>query len=319
MKRILVLGGSGFIGRHVCEKAGQLNCRVTVPTRRMVNARAVSPLPWVDVIEADIHDEIQLARLVRGHDAVVNLVGILHGDAAAFDRAHVTLVQKLVRACQDASVSQLVHVSALGAAADAPSLYQRSKAQGEVVLTASSLALTILRPSVVFGAHDQFLNLLARLQAVFPVLPLAGAATRFQPVWVQDVAQAIVNRLRSANPLKAAGATGPLFEACGPDVYTLRQLAQLAGRWSGHARPVFALPDALARLQATVMEWLPGEPMLSRDNLASLRIDNVASGALPGLAALGVVPASLLAIAPAYLRPGVSGPLLTMRRQSGRL
>jgi len=319
MKRILVLGGSGFIGRHVCEKARQLNCRVTVPTRRMVNARAVWPLPWVDVIEADIHDEAQLARLVRGHDAVVNLVAILHGDAAAFDHAHVALVQKLVRACQDASVPQLVHVSALGAAADAPSLYQRSKAQGEAVLTASSLALTILRPSVVFGAHDQFLNLFARLQAVFPVLPLAGAATRFQPVWVQDVAQAIVNRLRPANPLKPAGATGPLFEACGPDVYTLRELAQLAGSWSGHARPVFALPDALARLQATVMEWLPGEPMLSRDNLASLRVDNVASGALPGLAALGVTPASLLAIAPAYLRPDLSGPLLTMRRQSGRL
>ncbi len=319
MKRILVLGGSGFIGRHVCEKASQLNCRVTVPSRRMVNTRAVAPLPWVDVIEADIHDQAQLARLARGHDAVVNLVAILHGDAAAFDHAHVTLVQKLVRACQDASVPKLIHVSALGAAADAPSLYQRSKAQGEVVLMASDLDLTILRPSVVFGAQDRFLNMFARLQSVLPFLPLAGAATRFQPVWVQDVAQAIVNRLQPANPLKSAAAAGPLFEACGPDIFTLRELAQLAGRWSGHARPVFALPEPLAKMQATVMEWMPGEPMMSRDNLASLRVDNVASGALPGLSQLGVVPASLSAIAPSYLRPGMSTPLLTMRRLSGRL
>ncbi len=319
MKRILVLGGSGFIGRHVCEKAGQLNCRVTVPTRRLVNARTVSPLPWVDVTEADIHDEGQLVRLVRGHDAVVNLVAILHGDAAAFDRAHVTLVQKLVRACRDAGVTRLVHVSALGAAADAPSLYQRSKAQGEAVLTVSSLPLTILRPSVVFGAHDQFLNMFARLQSILPFLPLAGAATRFQPVWVQDVAQAIVNCLRPANPLKPVAANGTVFEACGPEVFTLRELAQLAGLWSGHTRPVFALPETLARVQATMMEWMPGEPLMSRDNLASLRVDNVASGALPGLPALGVTPASLRAIAPAYLRPAESGPLLTMRRQSGRL
>ena len=319
MKRILVLGGSGFIGRHVCEKAGQLNCRVTVPTRRMINARTVAPLPWVDVIEADIHDEAQLARLVRGHDAVVNLVAILHGDAAAFDHAHVTLVQKLVRVCQDAAVTQLVHVSALGAAADAPSLYQRSKAQGEAVLTGSKLALDILRPSVVFGAQDRFLNMFARLQSVLPFLPLAGAATRFQPVWVQDVAQAVVNCLRPANPLKPVAANGPVFEACGPEVFTLRELAQLAGRWSGNARPVMALPDTLARLQATLMEWMPGEPILSRDNLASLRVDNVASGALPGLPELGVTPASLSAIAPAYLRPGMSDPLLTMRRLSGRL
>lgn len=319
MKRILVLGGSGFIGRHLCEKAGQLNCRVTVPTRRMVNARAVSPLPWVDVIEADIHDEAQLARLVRGHDAVVNLVAILHGNAAAFDRAHVTLVHKLVRACQDAAVPRLVHVSALGAAADAPSLYQRSKAQGEAVLMASSLAVTILRPSVVFGAQDRFLNMFARLQSVLPFMPLAGAETRFQPVWVQDVAQAIVNCLRPVDPLKPATANGPLFEACGPEVFTLRELVQLAGRLSGHARPVFALPDALATVQATLMEWMPGEPMMSRDNLASLRVDNVASGALPGLPALGITPSSLLAIAPTYLRPGMSDPLLTMRRHSGRL
>jgi uncharacterized protein YbjT (DUF2867 family) len=321
MKRILVLGGSGFIGRHVCEKAGQLNCRVTVPTRHMVAARSVAPLPWVDVIETDIHVEMDLTRLVRGHDAVVNLVAILHGDAAAFDHVHVALVQKLERACMGGRVKHLVHVSALGAASDAPSLYQRSKAEGEAVLMASKLTTTILRPSVVFGAQDRFLNMFAKLQAIFPVMPLAGAETRFQPVWVQDVAQAIVTRLTSAQRLQAPGAiaAGPVFEACGPQVFTLRELVQLAGRLSGNPRPVIALPDALARLQATMMEWLPGEPLMSRDNLASLQIDNVASGTLPGLEELGITPSTLTAIASSYLRPGAKDPLLSMRRHSGRL
>jgi uncharacterized protein YbjT (DUF2867 family) len=321
MKRILVLGGSGFIGRHFCEKAAQLNCRVTVPTRRMVNARSVAPLPWVDVVEVDIHQEMDLTQLVRGHDAVVNLVAILHGDAEAFDHVHVALVQKLERACRGGKVAHLVHVSALGAAADAPSLYQRSKAAGEAVLAASALKSTILRPSVVFGAQDRFLNMFAKMQAIFPVMPLAGADTRFQPVWVQDVAQAIVNRLKESNHVHAGGsnAIGPVFEACGPEVLTLRELVQLAGRLSGNPRPVIALPDALARLQATVMEWLPGEPLLSRDNLASLQVDNVASGVLPGLKELGITPGSPLAIAPTYLRASARDPLLAMRRQSGRL
>ncbi|MEP6971620.1 MAG: complex I NDUFA9 subunit family protein, partial [Betaproteobacteria bacterium] len=281
----------------------------------------VALLPWVDVIEADIHDEMDLTHLVRGHDAVVNLVAILHGDAAAFDHVHVTLVQKLARACQGGKVKHLVHVSALGAAADAPSLYQRSKAEGEAVLAASPLRSTILRPSVVFGAQDRFLNLFAKLQAIFPVMPLAGAATRFQPVWVQDVAQAIVNRLKGVNRLQPSGsiAAGPVFEACGPEVFTLRELVQLAGRLSGNPRPVVALPDMLARLQASVMQNLPGEPLLSRDSLASLRVDNVASGVLPGLNELGVRPGSLLAIAPTYLRPGARDPLLALRRLSGRL
>ena len=199
MKRILVLGGSGFVGRHFCEKAGQLNAafntRLTVPSRRVASAKHIQPLPWVDLVEADVHDGASLMRLVAGHDAVVNLVAILHGTEAAFNHVHVELIQKLVRACQATGVRRIVHVSALGAAANAPSLYQRSKAAGEAVLTGSGLDVTILRPSVVFGADDQLLNLFAKLQSVFPVMPLAGADTRFQPVWVEDVAQALVNIL----------------------------------------------------------------------------------------------------------------------------
>lgn len=320
MPRILVLGGTGFIGRHVCERAGALGGRITVPTRRSEHGRSVQSLPWVDLLEADVHDEARLRELVQGHDAVVNLVAILHGNATAFDQVHVQLPQKLARACRQAGVSRLIHVSALGAAADAPSLYQRSKAQGEAVLAASSLDLTILRPSAVFGAQDRFLNTFARLQAVLPVLPLARADTRFAPVWVQDVAQAIVARL--ADPMGLAGPggspAGPVFEACGPEVYTLRELVRLAGQLAGHARPIVALPPPLASLQARVMEWLPGEPLLSRDSLASLQVDNVASGVLPGLAQLGIAPSSVLAIAPTYLRKGADA-RLSMRRLSGRL
>lgn len=321
MKRILVLGGSGFIGSHVCEKASQLRCRVTVPTRRRNTARSVQSLPWVDVIEADVHDEAALTHLVRGHDAVVNLVAILHGDARAFDHVHVALVQKLVRACHAAGVPRLVHISALGAAPDAPSLYQRSKAEGEAVLAASGLDHSALRPSVVFGAQDKFLNMFARLQTVFPVMPLAGADARFQPVWVQDVALAVIRMLE--RPGAVAGLKypvhTPVVEACGPDVFTLRELVQLAGRLSGNPRPVIALPARLGRWQARFMELLPGEPLMSRDNLDSMQVDNVSTGVLPGLDTLGITATALRAIAPTYLSSGGADALLAYRRLSGRL
>jgi uncharacterized protein YbjT (DUF2867 family) len=179
----------------------------------------------------------------------------------------------------------------------------------------------VLRPSVVFGAHDQFLNLFARMQAVLPVVPLAAADARFQPVWVQDVAQAIIRLLQ--RPGVMPGLTDPdrsqVLEACGPDVFTLRELVQLAGRLSGRPRPVIALSPTLARWQARIMELLPGAPMMSRDNLASMQVDNIASGVWPGLNALGITTSSLHAIAPSYLSPGVADALLTYRRLAGRL
>ncbi len=322
MKKILVLGGTGFVGRHVCEKLARLSYRITVPTRRRENAKPIQHLPLLDVMEADIHDPAVLTRLVAGHDAVVNLVAILHGDAAAFERVHVALPRALAQACVQTGVKRVVHVSALGAALDAPSMYQRSKAQGEAVLQAAGLDLTILRPSVMFGVEDKFLNLFAKLQKVFLVMPLAGATTRFQPVWVEDVAQAIVNSLHSLDH-GVGKTTSPVYEACGPDVFTLKQLAQLAGVWAGinhgRGRPVLALPMALGQLQAAVMRLLPGEPLLSRDNLDSMRVDNIASGKLPGLDALNVTPTPLAAIAPMYLgRNGAGAHLLAMRKTAGR-
>ena len=318
MKKILVLGGTGFVGRHVCEKLTRLSYSITVPTRRRENAKLIQHLPRLDVMEADIHDPAALARLVAGHDAVINLVAILHGDEAAFERTHVALPKSLAAACVQTGVRRVVHVSALGAALDAPSMYQRSKARGEAVLQAADLDVTILRPSVIFGADDKFLNMFAKLQKVFPVMPLAGSATRFQPVWVQDVAQAI------ANSVSQHVRTVPVIaEACGPDVFTLKALVQLAARAAGinhgRGRPVLALPMALGRVQAAFMRLLPGEPMLSRDNLDSMQVDNVASGTLPGLKALNVTPTSLSAIAPLYLgHQSTQAHLLDLRRSSGR-
>lgn len=310
---VLVLGGTGFVGAHVCEKLVQQGYHVTVPTRRRNNARHILHLPGLTVLEANVHDEAALTRLVAGHDAVVNLVAILHGNAAAFDKVHVNLPQKLARACLANGVRRVVHISALGAddqrPGAAPSEYLRSKGRGEAVLLhpanpADALDVTVLRPSVIFGAEDKFLNLFAKLQKVFPFMPLAGANARFQPVWVQDVATAVAHSLQ---PRKAHAISEPVqrvYELVGPDVFTLKQLVQLSARLSrGAERPVIPLPNWLGRIQAAMMELAPGEPLMSRDNLDSMKHDNVASGTLPGLRALGVEAAALEPIAAQYLDP----------------
>jgi len=185
--------------------------------------------------------------------------------------------------------------SAIGVGPNAPSNYLRSKTAGEEALRASGVDLTILRPSVIFGAGDRFLNLFASLQALAPLVPLAGASSTYQPVWVEDVASAVVKCLDTPQTI------GQVIECAGPKVYTLAELVQLAGRSSGHPRPVLPLPGFVARLQARLMELAPGEPLMSRDNLDSMKTPNVASGSLPGLASLGIEPAALEAIAPGYL------------------
>jgi uncharacterized protein YbjT (DUF2867 family) len=317
-KNILVLGGTGFIGRHVCEKLHREGWRITVPTRRALHAAHVQHLPRVTVIEADVHDPAQLLNLMAGHDAVVNLVAILHGSEDAFERVHVELPLAIAEACAADGVRRVVHISALGAGLDGPSRYQRSKARGEEVLRGAGLDLTILRPSVVFGAGDRFLNLFARLQAVFPLVPLAGAGARFQPVWVEDVASAVVASLRddSSLPMSSVGQT---FECAGPDVLTLAELVRIAGRHGSRQRPVLPLPAALARLQARVMELMPGEPLMSRDNLDSMSVDNVANNQWPGLASLGIAAASVHTVAPTYLgQRGGRSQLLGYRHEAGR-
>jgi uncharacterized protein YbjT (DUF2867 family) len=302
---LLVLGGTGFVGSALCEKLvehfGGAGVRIVVPSRRPQRAAHLRPLPTVELVQADVHDEAQLTRLVGDCDAVVNLVAILHGSEAAFEQAHVSLAQKLVRACAAAGVKRVLHVSALGASVDAPSHYLRSKARGEAALKAGALDLTVLRPSVIFGAADRFMNVFARLQGLAPLVPLAGAGSTFQPVWVEDVAEAL---LRCLLDHTTAGQT---YECAGPKVYTLADLVRLAGRWSGHPRPVLPLPEALGRVQAALMSLAPGEPLMSADNLDSMRVPNVATRTLPGLAALGITPTALEAVAPGYLG-GSGGP-----------
>lgn len=300
MKKVLVLGGSGFVGRSVCEQLVRRfpGIHVVVPTRRALHAGHLRTLPGLELVVADVHDPVRLTELVRGCDAVVNLIAILHGTPAEFEAVHQRLPQTLTRAMHGAGVLRLVHVSALGAAAYAPSNYLRSKAAGEETLKAGGLAVTILRPSVIFGQHDQLLNLFARLQRLAPVVPLAGGHVHFQPVWVEDVATAIVRVLDSPS---WAGRT---VECCGPQVMTLSDIVRLAGRLAGHERPQIPLPEWVGRIQATVFELLPGRPLISRDNLDSMRVPSVASGRLPGLADLGIQPTPIGAVAPGYLAPG---------------
>jgi NADH dehydrogenase len=301
---VLVLGGSGFVGRALCEQLTRrlgASARITVPTRRLPHARDLQSLPGVTVVQADVFRD--LPALLPGHDAVVNLVAILQGSAADFEHVHVELPRRLAAAMGTARVRRLVHVSALGVAEQAPSRYLRSKAAGEAVLQVATqtggLALTLVRPSLVFGDGDRSVNLFARLQRRFPVMPLGGARARLQPVWVQDLARALVEVLLRRE------AIGQTYEIAGPHELTLAELVRLAGRLGGHERPVLPLPGPLATLQALFMECLPGQPLLSRDNLASLTVPNVPGGRLPGLAELGIRPSALEAVLPGYLSPDI--------------
>ena len=295
---VLVIGGSGFIGSALVECLAQSDVHVLIPTR---HAGKISPhlhaLRNVTYRQADVHDPEVLAQLMQGCDVVINLVGILQGSPADFQRAHVDLTAHILAACQQAGIRRYLHMSALGADSNGPSHYQRSKAAAENLVRQSALDWTIFRPSIVFGAGDQFLNLFARLQRFLPFLPLAGASARFQPVWVEDVARAFVAGVQRPDLI---GQTLPLV---GPTVYTLAQLVQLAGEFAGVRRPVLPLPDWAARLQASLMSVLP-KPPISHDNLDSLTVDNVDPAGFP--AVLGWQPSALEVIAPTYLGSGWS-------------
>ena len=270
-RNVLVIGGAGFVGRYIVNELVGRGCRVLVPSRRRDSAKHLIMLPTCDVVEASVHDDATLDRLVSGQDAVINVVGILHGTAAKFEQVHVALTQRILAACGRARVRRYLHMSALGADPDGPSMYQRSKGRAEQAVRESKLAWTIFRPSVIFGAEDSFLNMFARLAAIAPVLPIGGAEVRFQPVWVEDVSHAF------ANSLDNEATVGKAYELAGPKVYTLRELVQFAAAAAGHRRPVLALPDGIARLQARLMQLAPGEPLLSVDNLDSMKRDNIAS------------------------------------------
>ena len=297
-KRVVIVGGSGFIGSAIANRLCEAGVKVLIPTRRRSRAGHVLLLPNADVVETDVHDPAALARLFEDADAVINTVGVLHSRPGTpfgpdFARAHVELPQKIVTACRTAGVARLVHISALGADANGPSEYQRSKAAGEHAIEAAGpdIAWTILRPSVVFGRGDSFLNLFADLARMFPVLPLTGASCRFQPVYVEDVAEAVYQSLTRPD------AAGQTFELAGPTVYTLRQLVEYVSALVGKPRPIIGLPEGIGMVQARLMEFAP-QPLMSRDNVRSMRVDNVASGEPQPF---GLKPTALEAVAPAWL------------------
>ncbi len=300
---ILVLGGSGFIGSHVAARLAAQARHVVVPTRNRERARALLTLPTVQVFEADVHDDAQLGSLVAGAGAVINLVGVLDGGRGSpwgpgFERAHVRLAARVVEAARAAGVRRVLHVSALGVhdggERTLPSMYLRSKAAGErVVREADDLQWTVFRPSVVFGAGDSLIARFASLQRWLPIMIVGRADARMQPVWVGDVARAIVGAIDDEATVHRC------YELAGPEVWSLRDLIRFAGEISGRPRPVFGLPDSLGRLQALLLERAPAALRMTRDNFASLSIDNVADG--PIAPELRIEPTRIASIAPSYI------------------
>ena len=296
IKKICVLGGSGFVGQHVVSKLCERGYEVRVPCRNINRAKHLTVLPTVSLVEADVHDPVVLKGLLRGMDAVINLVGILHAEKrGAFRRAHVELPRKVVEACRATGVKRLLHMSALGGAADGLSRYLRSKGEGEAVVLAAhgeDLAVTIFRPSVIFGPEDSFLNLFARLLHWAPIFPLGSPTAKFQPVYVGDVAHAYVASLN--NP----ATFGQRYDLCGPTVYTLQELVEFVARVKGLKRTVIPLSDEMSSLQAIVLGLMPVK-MLTHDNYLSLKTDAVCGCPFPEV--FGIQPAALEAEAPQYL------------------
>ena len=288
---ICVIGGGGFVGRHIVHLLAAHGLRVRVPARDRELVKDLILLPTVDVVYADVHDPAMLAEVVAGAGAVINLVGVLHDGRgpASFNEAHVELTRKILAACAAHGVKRYLHMSALGADSNGPSRYQQTKGAAEALVRASQLEWTIFRPSVIFGPDDSFLNLFAKLLALTPVMFLAKAEARFQPVYVEDVATAFLLSFGDRRNI------GKSFDLCGPRVYTLRELVALTGKLSGHARPIIGLGDALSYLQAFALELLPVK-LMSRDNIASMTVDNVSAAPFP----FGIQPAAIEGAAPLW-------------------
>jgi NADH dehydrogenase len=292
-RKVLVLGGSGFVGRHLVAALVRRGIRVTVPSRRRERAKHLILLPTVEVVEADINQRGVLESLARGHDALINLVGILHGD---FSAAHVELPLAALTACRNAGIERILHISALGASPEAPSEYLRTKAKGEqAMLDAADRDVTVFRPSVIFGPEDHFLNQFAAMARWLLVLAVPCPAARFQPVYVGDVARAMALALEDTETF------GKRYELAGPREYRLKELVELVCALIHRRRLVLGLSDKLSYLQAWMLEMLPGQ-LMTRDNYRSMQVPSTTSAPWP----LGAERQSLEAIAPTYLAP--SGP-----------
>jgi uncharacterized protein YbjT (DUF2867 family) len=308
---ILVVGGSGFVGRHLVSRLVGAGYRVVVPTRRRDRARDLFLLPTVSVVEADLRDNGTLTRLVEDAAAVINLVGIINETGGAtFAEAHVETTRNLVAACKAAAVRGYLQMSGLNADVAGPSRYLRTKAEAEAIVAASGLDWTIFQPSVIFGPDDSFLNLFARLSRRLPVLALGSPGVKFQPVYVGDVAACF------AHALIDPATIGQRYPLCGPKVYTLLELVRYVGEVADAQRPILTLGPSLSKLQAVALECLPGK-LMSRDNLASMEKDSVCNCPFPPV--FGFAPTALEAVAPSYLAPDAArSPYDEFRARGGR-
>lgn len=308
--KICILGGGGFVGNTLAAQLTRAGHNLLIPGRHRFNLRHLDVLPGARSIEADIHNPAELKKLFTGMDAVINLVGILHGSTADFHQAHAELPEKVVAACRASGVKRLLHMSALGASVHSPSQYQQSKARGEaVVQAADDLQVTVFRPSVIFGPGDNFMNLFAKLMTFTPILPLADADALFQPVFVSDVARTFVESLE--NP----ATYGQSYNLCGPKTYTLQALVELTARTLGLKRWIIPLGETPSLIMATALEFMPGPTLMSRDNHYATLTDNICPDGFPFLFG---VPATLESELGYLAQHNLRSILATYRRVASR-
>ena len=297
---ITVLGGTGFVGSALVARLASSGHRIKLPSRNPYAARHLAVLPNVERIRTDVHDPEALRAVIVGSEVVINLVGILNEKGRSgrgFDLAHAELTRKTIAACSESGVARYLHMSALGANEAGPSHYLRSKGTAERYVRAApeSLDWTIFRPSVIFGRGDSLLNRFAGLLRLSGgLMPLARADAKFAPVWVDDVVSSFEKALLGGSTSKQS------YDLCGPEVMTLANLVRYTGSLAGNRAHVIALPDAVGRLQALIMDFVPGKPF-STDNFLSLTVDNVCQE--NGFARLGIAPTPLASVAPTYIRP----------------
>jgi uncharacterized protein YbjT (DUF2867 family) len=292
-----VFGGTGFIGRYIVQQLAARDYTVRIAVRNVPGAlflQTMGHTAQIVPLYAPLGAEALMARATEGAELVVNATGLLSENRKGdFDRVHVEGAGQVARLAASSGARQIVHLSAIGADAASPSAYGRSKAASEAAVRAVFPQAVILRPSVVFGAEDSFFNRFAAMTSYLPVLPIVGGGTKFQPVYVGDVAAAVV----AATLPQAAGKT---FELGGPDVRTLKQLIEYMLKLIKRKRIVIDLPPGVAQVQAQFLQRLPGK-LLTTDQIRMLERDNIVSPWTPGLSELGIVPTPMDLIVPAYL------------------
>ena len=292
---ICIFGGGGFVGRYVAQALLERGARLRIAERNIKNAMHIKPLGnlgQTQFVSADVTRKDSVTRAVRGCDAVVNLVGVLKGD---FERVHVEGARNVAEAAAAAGCRSLLHLSAIGADSDSPSRYGRSKGDGEKAVLQAFPDAIILRPSIIFGREDQFINRFAGMIAMLPVVPIIGGDTRFQPIFVGDVADVAARAL--SEPELYAGQT---FELGGPEILSMGDINRRIARMTGRDRTFVDVPDVAASLMARVLGPLPGAP-ITADQYRMLQKDNVVATGAKGIDAFGVPPTPLAAVAPGWM------------------